>query len=317
MPIMNSGTYSESAEGTDESSPLRDVVRIFNSTWDRELRSSVYGNIYKHHRKAKKWVDNPSPEDEEYVGRRPLYLRQTLVTVSVVRKLWWSALTRAFRDSRETGADIEYPLPDSVRADMFKCDPAGLLFKKDHLHRTCGRHAVCPWCRYRYGLWICERMAPFLGEADSIASATVIEGGAAIEGRLSPSFHQLIKKVTKTKRPWMYDVTIPMPLYDWHRKLWHPSVTIVALVKKETKMPHPEAWCSYENWTPQPVFLGSRGRRYKANRTNLAHVVAGAVRYPADILFASTPAHIFLQIASFSRWCRAAFHGIPRGSSRE
>ena len=314
---MNEQSSRGSEEKLGGANPLQDVRRIFDSVWDRELRSAVYGTIYKFHRQAKRWTDNPKPEDEEFAGEGPPYLRKTLIMVSVIRKLWWSVLSRAFKKASETGADVEYPLPESVRANMFKCDPAGVLFRKDHAHRTCGKHAVCPWCRYRHGLWICQRLAPHLQDADIIASAKVVEGGVPAEGRLSPAFRQLIKTISKTKRPWICDVAIPMPFYDWKTKLWYPSVTIIALAKKGVVLPRLEALCSFEDWASQPLFLGRREQIAKATMRNLARTVAKAVRYPAELLYSSTDASTFLQLASFSRWCRTAFHGVPRGSSRE
>lgn len=314
---MNDRFSRRSEERTGGTNPLQEARRIFNSVWDRELRSAVYGTIYMYHSQAKRWTDNPKPEDEEYAPEGPPYLRQTSVMVSVIEKLWWSALNRAFDKAPETGADVEYPLPESVRTDMFKCDPEGFVFRKDHTYRTCGKYAVCPWCRYRHGRWICERLAPYLQQADIIASAKVVEGGVPAEGRLSPAFRQLIKTISKTKRPWMCDVTIPLPVYDQKTKLWYPSVTIIALARKGVVLPRLEALCTFEKWKSHPLFLGRRGKAMKATESNLARTVANAIRYPAELLYSNTDPSTFLQLASFSRWCRTAFHGVPRGSSRE
>lgn len=295
-------TYRE-----DRHPGMRVVSVCQSSDIDRALYRAIYGRILSGHRDV--WASFKK-------GRIPQgcdvnissdYFARRVRAILLVREAWKKSVSRihGYFDMKDQD---EESFGYSTLADMHKCHPAALVLRAQEHRRTCRRYAICPFCRYRLGRQVFERLLPYAKGATHVALFSIRIGGDphVLDWRARAT---IMRTITKYCRTWSEDACVTLPYKDKKTQTWGLRMAFICLTNRPNNSPEldelefgaslEKTQASVEPWEFR-----------KFSQSSLAACVAEAVRYEPELLYAMTKSVDLFRIAQTTKHARTAYHGL-------
>lgn len=304
------------------------IVRLLTRPRDRYLRGTIFEKIYKSNSSVHDAVNlHPQQFDGYTTMPSGAHFRKPVDIILAIHKVWQRLLHSVTNPKHAQLA------PDEAERRLLNymcyCLPAGVIWHPAPEQRTCKKFTVCPWCRYRLGLRITERVESQVPNYRWIAKATLLiptpqKPESFVYFPNEMGINRLLKVLLNKRRCWDAGVTVTLPEYGRRSHDWNLRVVIVALFNDRTRLVPLETLMQIWKWQhPPPV--GSTIWEVKRSRVTAAReFVADAVSYSPEhlrtfsrveegshIVKEPTTADELLQMANLSKYFRTRFHCMP------
>lgn len=283
------------------------IIGVERGQAARTMRAAVYGTLADHNHLIQNHIGDPSKLIDRIgiQAGRSGYFRQEAIKVLAVEKAWHSFLLN-YRDQ-----STRQP-KNSVLAYL-GCRPAGVFFEPKGEIFTCKAHMVCPWCRYRQGMKVIQKLTPLLETRSHIATLTMY---LPLYLPRSPRYHKpessstVITEALNRRRDWPEDVVLLRPHYDDFKEAWFAQCTVVAfLTSRHPPEVNPGNLFAPHTAGQQPIVFGGTWQVKKANTKNLHAAVRGALKFDAIQIDKIRGTDFFPLFAGWSRRWRMKYHG--------